>query len=157
MQTSGDAAAAAGLPPMVWLVFSRSPLGNAVNCPAGSQPGHQLAGSELASRGLAAVGTAETRAVGETVRPCYHYRSTIAMSWADIAHYRDGYGWGFISRTRGELPTLGNAQLEQEVAGSLRDLESRDHLRASGMYAYQNNIYDNRTQTVVRRYYKFGR
>jgi hypothetical protein len=81
------------------------------------------------------------------------------MSWADIAHYRDGYGWSFIShgQTRAELPTLGDAQLEQQVAGSLRDLESHGHLRASGMYAYQNNKYDNRTQTVVRRYYEFGR
>ncbi len=150
-------------PPMVSLLFSRSPLGNAVNCVADRTAGtvwlDTTVAPELARRGLKPVGTVETRTVGETTRPCYHYQRTIAMSWQDMAHYRDTHGWTFIShgQTRVELTTVTDAELERQVSGSLQDLRSHGHLKASGMYAYQNNRYDDRTQQVVRRYYDFGR
>lgn len=150
-------------PPMVSLLFSRSPMGNAINCVPDRSAGtiwlDTTVAPELARRGLAAVGTIETRTIKETTRPCYHYKSTIGMSWQDAAHYRDTYGWSFIShgQTRVELPTLTDAQIVQQVAGSLQDLRDHGHLRASGMYAYQNNKYNDRTQAVVRRYYDFGR
>ena len=150
-------------PPMVSLLFSRSPMGNAVNCvpdrTAGTVWLDTTVAPELARRGLAPVGTIETRTIGETTRPCYHYKRTIGMSWQDAAYYRDNFRWTFIShgRTRVELPTLTDAQVVQQVAGSLQDLQAHGHLRASGMYAYQNNKYTDHTQAIVRRYYDFGR
>lgn len=150
-------------PPMVTLIFSRSPMGNAVNCVPDRSPGtvwlDTTVAPEVARRGLTAVGTIETATIGETTRPCYHYKRTIGMSWRDAAYYRDTFHWTFIShgRTRVELPTLTDAQVVQQVSGSLQDLLNHGHLRASGMYAYQNNKYTDHTQDIVRRYYDFGR
>jgi hypothetical protein len=170
VQVSGGPGAAASPvsvtqlpPPMVSLIFSRSAMGNAINCVPDRSAGtiwmDTTVAPELARRGLTPVGTIETRTIGETTRPCYHYKRTIGMSWQDAAYYRDTFNWTFLShgRTRVELPTLTDAQVVQQVAGSLQDLRDHGHLRASGMYAYQNNKYTDHAQTIVRRYYDFGR
>jgi hypothetical protein len=150
-------------PPMVTLLFSRSAFGDVQSCNPERLPGtvwlDTTVAPELSRRGLRATGTMETSTAQETARSCIHYKRTLMASWSDAAMLRDTFGWRFIShgRTRVDVTTLSDAALRDQVGGSLRALTDRGHAHASGMYAYQNNKYNDATQAVVREFYDFGR
>lgn len=168
---SGDA--------FVTILLGRSIFGYSMNnevCPAPvtGVNGRILTLDEVAER-LAArprpvplTGTVYLEFIHEEERSCGTSDRSYP-SWADLARYRDDYGWTFVSggydynnlvtakfplTTRvGEVATL-----EENICGSLAVFAERGFVGAAGLFPYPNNKHTDSMQgDVTSRCFAFGR
>lgn len=114
---------------------------------------------DLQVRGMFGVGGVVVNRTSETGLTCFN-RFALQPSWEQLAMLRDTYGWKFISQgmNYADMTLMNNDEERyQESGATLPIFEMHGHNRAWGAFNYANNRQDLAAQTVVTKYFAFGR